>query len=98
MLADLDIPATLWAAAGLLIVVAVIIALLGRRALDARLGPLKVEVGQINKAVNHVQPGDPTLIQRVCALEAGQQWQADALHAIARQVGSQLPPHPKETP
>lgn len=31
----------------------------------ASVGGMKVELGQVNKAVNHVQPGEPTLLQQV---------------------------------
>ena len=65
--------------------------------IEASLGPLSVEVSQINKAVNHVEPGEAPLIQRVRDLEASDKWKNDALVAIAHQLGVHLPPHPKET-
>lgn len=35
------------------------------KTLNATLPGMKFEIGQINKAVNHVKPGDPTLIEQV---------------------------------
>jgi len=35
------------------------------RFMRASVGSMNVEVGQINRAVNHVEPGEPTLIQQV---------------------------------
>lgn len=57
------------------------------------------QLTQINKAVNHVGPDEPTLIQRTRNLEtvvaANAAWTAESLHLIARQLGVDLPP--KET-
>lgn len=54
------------------------------------------EVSQVNRAVNHVQPGTPTLIARVTTLEAEQarhrDWTHRSMCAIARQLGVQLTP------
>jgi hypothetical protein len=49
---------------------------------------------QINRAVNHVPPGSPTLIARVVSVEKNQDWQGDCIIAIAQHVGAHLPPKP----
>jgi hypothetical protein len=49
---------------------------------------------QINRAVNHVAPGSPTLVQRVGNLEVQSGWQGDCIVSIARHVGAPLPPKP----
>lgn len=49
---------------------------------------------QINRAVNHVAPGSPTLVQRVGNLEASSRWQGECIVAIAHHVGAPLPPRP----
>jgi hypothetical protein len=49
---------------------------------------------QINRAVNHVPPGSPTLIARVVSVEKNQDWQGECIVAIARHVGATLPPKP----
>ena len=62
------------------------------------------DLKQINHAVNHVPAGSPTLIQRVVQLEEHHarqkrhaEWEAQAICAIARQIGVILPEHPKDT-
>jgi HAMP domain-containing protein len=63
------------------------IALWNRRALN-----------QINRAVNHVEKGEPTLIQRVKKNEEEsrdfQKWVEQALVALAQQVGVKLDRYP----
>ena len=44
----------------------------GSKEIKANFMGLKVEVGQINRAVNHVDPGEPTLIQQVRDLRSAQ--------------------------
>lgn len=57
------------------------------------------EVRQVNRAVNHVAPGEPPLIERVRRLEQRtdmqSQWMADVLELVAAQLGVKLPPHPE---
>lgn len=52
-------------------------------------------LNQINRAVNHVGEGEPTLIERVRGIEAGQrdfhEWVVTSLHILAGQVGTRLP-------
>jgi hypothetical protein len=52
----------------------------------------------VNRAVNQVKPGEPTLIQRVTSLEAEQarhrDWTHQSMCAIAHQLGIQLNPIP----
>ncbi len=61
-----------------------------------KLGRTQREVSQVNRAVNHVQPGQPTLIQRVTTLEAEQarhrDWTHQSMCAIAHQLGVRLAP------
>jgi uncharacterized membrane protein YhiD involved in acid resistance len=56
-------------------------------------------LNQINRAVNHVEKGEPTLIQRVKKNEEEsrefQQWVKQALMALAKQVGVLLDEPPK---
>lgn len=52
------------------------------------------DIKQINRAVNHVEEGEPTLIQRTRWLEESQQWNVATLQAVARQVGVDTPPPP----
>ena len=55
-------------------------------------------LNQINRAVNHVNPGEPTLIERVKRIESNtetfNQWVVTALVAVAEQVGTKLPDRP----
>lgn len=55
---------------------------------------------QINRAVNHVPDGEPTLIERVVHLEAEvdqhRRWERSAFGALAHHVGCELPPHPDD--
>lgn len=57
-------------------------------------------VSQINRAVNHVQKGEPTLIERVRNIEEDQghfrEWVFSALKAVAIQVGSTVPDPPSK--
>lgn len=52
-------------------------------------------LNQINRAVNHVAKGEPTLIERVRSIEAEQksfrEWVTGALKQVALQVGTKLP-------
>lgn len=84
------------AIAGLVLALAVAWVLVTKKwnKLTASFGDMKVTVDQINKAVNNVPDGEHTLVQRVAALEAGQQWEHTALHVIAGQIGVTLPPTP----
>lgn len=54
------------------------------------------EVSAVNRAVNHVQPGEPTLVQRVATLEHQQarhrDWTHQAMCTIAHQLGVTLTP------
>lgn len=52
-----------------------------------KLDGISTEVQQINRAVNHVEPGEITLIQRVRVLEQHQQWVREVLTALAAQLG-----------
>ena len=58
------------------------------------------DVRQINRAVNHVAPGEPTLIQRVRDIQADNHefrlWSAQAIARIAQEVGARLDPPPAE--
>lgn len=58
------------------------------------------DLKQINKAVNHVGEGEPTLIQRVKNLEMRSEkyaeWESAAFKAIADQIGVTLPERPKQ--
>lgn len=51
-------------------------------------------LAQINRAVNHVSEGEPTLIERVRRIEENQShfrdWVVLALTAVAEQVGTRL--------
>jgi hypothetical protein len=51
-------------------------------------------VETINTAVNHVEPGAPTLRERVETIDKRQEWTIDALHLIAERVGVSLPEVP----
>lgn len=55
-------------------------------------------IQQINNAVNHVEPGEPTLIQRVKNMELHTsthiRWTEEALSALAKQIGVNLPTKP----
>jgi uncharacterized protein (UPF0297 family) len=57
-------------------------------------------LNQINRAVNHVGKGEPTLIQRVKKNEEESReyhrWVQQALTALAKQVGVHLDPPPQE--
>jgi len=76
------------------VIVAVIVAVAGAIAQRNRR-----DIKQINRAVNHQGADQPTLIQRVIRLEANQTihttWTADALVAVADQIGVTLPIRPK---
>lgn len=76
------------------VIVAVIVAIAGAIAQRNRR-----DIKMINRAVNHQGADQPTLIQRVIRLEANQTihttWTADALVAVAGQIGVQLPPRPR---
>lgn len=58
------------------------------------------EVRQVNRAVNHVAPGEPTLVERVQRLERRSdvqtRWLGDVLTLLAAQLGVKLPPAPRE--
>lgn len=56
----------------------------------------KKDTKQINRAVNHVSEGEPTMIDRVRALEIWQHWVTDALVLFAKHLGVTLrePPTP----
>jgi hypothetical protein len=59
------------------------------------------DVKTINRAVNHVGPNEPTLIQRVTELHedhaAFREWTSQGLVLIGRQVGVKLPDPPEPT-
>jgi hypothetical protein len=63
---------------------------------------IRKDLKQINKAVNHVSAGEPTLVQRVKNNEKESQefyaWVKNALTLLARQVGVSLeePPSKKD--
>jgi hypothetical protein len=53
---------------------------------------------QINRAVNHIGPGEPTLIERVRKLETASdelnkhsRWVRHSMRELARQMGMQIP-------
>lgn len=56
----------------------------------------KVKV--IDRAVNHVPPGTPTLISQVSELRQAECWNRQAVQMIAARLGVDLPPHPSEHP
>lgn len=62
---------------------------------------LRKSISQINRAVNHVGKGEPTLIERVTTSERDnkefREWVVTALTALGNQVGTKLPPPPKES-
>jgi hypothetical protein len=76
------------------VIVAVIVAIAGAIAQRNRR-----DIKMINRAVNHQGLDHPTLIQRVIRLEANQTihttWTAEALVAVAGQIGVTLPDLPK---
>jgi len=76
------------------VIVAVIVAATGAIAHRNRR-----DIKMINRAVNHQGLDHPTLIQRVIRLEANQTihttWTAEALVAVAGQIGVTLPDRPK---
>lgn len=76
------------------VIVAVIVAIAGAIAQRNRR-----DIKMINRAVNHQGLDHPTLIQRVIRLEANQTihttWTAEALVAVAGQIGVTLPDRPK---
>ena len=76
------------------VIVAVIVAIAGAIAQRNRR-----DIKMINRAVNHQGLDQPTLIQRVISLEANQTihmtWTAEALVAVAGQIGVTLPDRPK---
>jgi hypothetical protein len=55
-------------------------------------------VASVERSVNHVAHGSPTLIQRVTRMEDASEarwgWTADSVESIAREVGAELPPKP----
>lgn len=57
------------------------------------------EVKAVNKAVNNVPEGTPTLVQRVARLERRSdiqtRWLGDVLTLLAAQLGVSLPPQPE---
>jgi len=59
----------------------------------------KKSISQINRAVNHVEKGEPTLIERVKNSEKEnkefREWVVSALLALGDQVGTRLPNSPK---
>lgn len=59
---------------------------------------IRRSVSQINRAVNHVEKGEPTLIERVRTSEREnkefREWVISALQALGSQVGTKLPPPP----
>lgn len=55
------------------------------------------ETSQINRAVNHVRPGSPTLVKRVEHVETKVDWVVDSVSAIATHVGCHLPSPPITT-
>lgn len=64
------------------------------RTMNAKFGKLEISLDQVNRAVNHVPAGTPTLVARVGSLEKGQAWERDALTLIADNVGVDLPSFP----
>ena len=79
-----------------------IVQLTGLVVLLIKMSRTQREVSQVNRAVNHVKPGAPTLIERVAALEREQarhrDWTYDSMCAIAHQLGVKLPPPPDNEP
>ena len=85
-----------WAFLGVLVTQVVLLT-----ALFVRQGRNKEGIDQINRAVNHSDPGDDTLVQRVKNVEqavktaqAHRGWERDAFMKIAHHVGCILPPYP----
>jgi hypothetical protein len=82
-----------------------VVQLAGILLLIIRLGRTQRDVAQVNRAVNHVAAGEPTLVQRVALLEQQQsrhrEWTHRAMCVIAHQLGVALDPidpDPKGTP
>ncbi len=63
-------------------------------AVQADTTEVKAAVDKVNRAVNQVPPGTPTLVERVSVLETMQAWKITALQLIADQVGVRLPSPP----
>lgn len=56
------------------------------------------DIKQINTAVNHQGPNEPTLIQRVKNIESQSEshalWEIEVFNAIAKQLGIEVPKPP----
>lgn len=70
------------------------------RRIETKQAAIGEATSQINRAVNHVGPGEPTLIERVKHNERQDRlfrvWIQDALVTVATQVGVSLPRTPPE--
>lgn len=88
MLAQID-TGTAMIAAAVIAAIPATLALWNRRSLN-----------QINRAVNHVGEGEPTLIDRVRGIETSQrdfhEWSIMSMNLLAKQVGTELPELGKE--
>lgn len=81
------------------VVVAVVMAVAGFFAARAN----RKDIRQINRAVNHVGPDEPTLIDRVRKLETNSErqdshsrWMHEVIDLFAPQLGVQVPDHPDD--
>ena len=64
-----------------------------------KLDAVQQDTTAINRAVNHVPVGAPTLIARVARLEDRHEWLVDAICTIASRIGIDVPaPPPPATP
>ena len=70
------------------------------RQIKGDIAELKVVAAQINKAVNHTHPGEPTLVARVRQMEHNQSWQMTCMQKIAEHIGLNITdqPLPEEGP
>lgn len=62
-----------------------------------QLDSVQQDTAAINRAVNHVPDGAPTLIARVARLEERHEWLVDAIRTIAARIGIDIPAPPPPT-
>jgi len=90
-----------WGLAGV-----VVVQLAGILALFVNSRRTRIDVKAINRAVNHQPEDAPTLVERVGSIEVRTEaievttavhrdWEHQAFSAIARQLGTTLPPYPE---
>lgn len=59
------------------------------------LGPIKAELRAINRAVNNVSPGDPTLLERVKRTELRMEWIIRTLLDMADKLDAKVSDPPE---